>query len=129
MNANCGYINNTNQLIIAADEGWLYLGSDLWDGDPPEAAYAVNAQQDFIHDWAPWRVFLVHELCHEYQYKVLCNDERSAAGRTLHHIVCCERNRPVRWRTSGQHPLPFLEAVALLAMHLCTDQVRLYDRL
>src|SRR5438445_10858319 len=33
----------------------------------------------------------------------------------------CERNQPVRWRTSGQHPLPFLEAVALLAQHLRAD--------
>jgi hypothetical protein len=127
--ANCGYNNNADQLIIAAEEGWLYLGSDLWDDDVPEAAYAVDAQKHFTHDWAPWRVFLVHELCHEYQYKVLYNDERSAVGRALHHVVCCERNQPVRWRTSGQHPLPFLEAVALLAQHLGADQAELYGRL
>jgi hypothetical protein len=74
-------------------------------------------------------VFLVHELCHEYQYKVLFNDERSGAGRNLHHLACYERNQRVRWRTSGQHPLPFLEAIALLAQHLHVDQVKLYDQL
>jgi hypothetical protein len=127
--ANCGYINNANQLIIAAEEGWLYLGPDLMEDEPPEAAYAVNAQADFTHDWSPWRVFLVHELCHEYQFKVLLNDERSPRGRDLHHTVCCQRNQHVRWRTSGQHPLPFLEAIAALAEYLGADRVRLYDML
>ena len=127
--AHCGYVFKDNSLIIAADDGWLQVGKDLDDGETPTAVYAVNAQRGFTRDWSPWRVFLLHEMCHEYQFKVFFNHDRSPVGREMFHAAYCERNRPVRFEPTGLHPTPFLAAIASLADHLGSDRIELFDRL
>jgi len=127
--ANCGYIYRDNRLIIAAEVGWLYMGKDLMDGEPPIAVYTTNAHGAFTWDWSPWRVFLLHEMCHEYQFKVLLNHDQTPVGREMFHRVYCERDQPVKWGPTGLHPTPFLAAIASLADHLGGDRIALHDRL
>lgn len=127
--AHCGYVHKDNSLIIAAEEGWLQLGRDLEDGEPSTAVYAVNALHKFTRDWSLWRVFLLHEMCHEYQFKVFINHDRSPVGREMFHAAYCARNRPVKFEPTGLHPTPFLAAIASLADHLAADRIELFDRL
>jgi len=100
-NAHCVYVFQNNSLIIAAEEGWLQMGKDLEEGEVPTAVYTVNAQHKFTRDWSLWRVFLLHEMCHEYQFKVFYNHDRSAVGRDMFHAAYCARNRPVKFEPTG----------------------------
>ncbi len=127
--AHCGYVNKDNRLIIAAEESWLDLARDLEDGEPATTVYAVNAKIQFTRDWSLWRVFLLHEMCHEYQFKVLLNHEKTPDGREMFHRAYCERNRPVKFEPTGLHPTPFLAAIASLAEHFGVDRIEMFDRL
>lgn len=127
--AHCGYVFRSNGLIIAAEQGWLQMGKDLDEGEETTAVYTVNAQRKFTRDWSLWRVFLLHELVHEYQFKVFLNHDRSPVGREMFHAAYCVRNRPVKFEPTGLHPTPFLAAVASLADYFGADRIELFDRL
>ena len=129
LTANCAYASKENRLIIAAEEGWLHLCKDTEDGEEPTLVYSVNVERKFTRDWVPWRVFLLHEMCHEYQFKVLCNHDQTSVGREMFHEAYCLRNRPVRFSPTGLHPTPFLAAIASLANHLGANRIELFDRL
>lgn len=107
----------------------MQLGKDTEEGEEPTAVYSVNAQHKFSRDWSPWRVFLLHEMCHEYEFKVFFNHDQSFVGREMFHIVYCARNRPVKFQPTGLHPTPFFAAIASLADHLGADRIDLFDRL
>jgi hypothetical protein len=129
MNAQCGYKFADNSLVIAAEEGWLYMAPDLDEGEEPSAVYSLNAEHKFNRDWSAWRVFLLHEMCHEYQFKVLFNHDHSPAGRDMFHAVYCARNMPVKFEPTGLHPTTFLAAIASLADHFGADRVNMFDRM
>jgi hypothetical protein len=127
--ANCAYAFKENRLIIAADESWLQLCKDTEDGEQSTLVYSINAEKTFTRDWAPWRVSLLYEMCHEYQFKVLYNHDQTSVGREMFHEAYCSRNRPVRFSPTGLHPTPFLAAIASLANHLGAKEIEPFDRL
>ena len=127
--ADCGYIYAKNSLIIAAEQGWLEMGPDLDEGEAATAVYSLNAEHKFNRDWSPWRVYLLHEMCHEYQFKILFNHDQTSAGREMFHAVYCARNKPVKFVPTGLHPTTFLAAIASLADHFGADRVNMFDRL
>ena len=127
--ADCGYVNRDNRLIMAIDEGWLELSPDLEDEEDPTAVYTLNVQKKFTRDWSPWRTYLLHEMCHEYQFKVFRNHDQSSVGREMFHAVYCDRDHARRFCPTGLHPTPFLAAIASLAEHLGADKIEMFDRL
>lgn len=92
--------------------------------DGHEAMYTtVNLPQ-----WATWRMNLVHELCHEYEHKIL-RGVATQRGWDLFQTKVIAVGANVKWKPHYKHPVAFYSAIAEFGVAFQIDVEPLHDRL
>lgn len=91
-------------------------------GETNEGIYA----DDKLSDWAYWRWNLVHELCHEYEHRIL-SGRATPDGWQMYQNKCLNPNQPPKWTPYYKHPVAFYSAIAAFAQNFGISQSHLHD--
>ena len=111
-NADWGYSQESDTLRVALNDG------DLQDINGAIVGMEIRASLQYQ---PAWRIYLLHEICHEYQYKVL-SDQPDEWG-----IRACEAHQR-KWLGPGHTPA-FYSAINAMAACLGVDPEALVDSL
>jgi hypothetical protein len=125
-----GFDHAKNVLTCVITQGDLddngLAKTDFEDYEPgnQEALYHSNR----LPDWATWRINLVHELCHESEFKIL-NGVATQSGWDLFNQKVLGPSASPRWTPHWKHPIAFYSAIANFAGQFGIAVERLHDRL